>query len=71
MEEELPVGATRRDLFLVLQILAMDFQLIEEGRISCEPIAHRLPVLIVFSTSADAMWAVCPGHRRRKGNTAN
>ena len=26
--------------------------------------------LIFFSTSADAMWAVCPGHHRRKGNTA-
>ena len=23
-----------------------------------------------FSTSADAMWAVCPGHHRRTGNTA-
>ena len=23
-----------------------------------------------FSTSADAMWAVCPGHRRRIGNSA-
>ena len=22
-----------------------------------------------FPTSADAMWAVCPGHRRRVGNT--
>ena len=25
---------------------------------------HRL-----FSTSADALWAVCPGHHRRIGNT--
>ena len=24
----------------------------------------------IFSTSADAMWAVCSGHRRRIGNTA-
>ena len=25
---------------------------------------------ILFSTSADAMWAVCPGHHRRIGNSA-
>ena len=24
---------------------------------------------VFFSTSADAVWAVCPGHRRRVGNT--